>query len=152
MHSWAVIDGEYRYWLARTWSNDLPPVTFVMLNPSTADGTYDDPTIRRCIGFAREWGYGGIVVVNLFAYRATYPRELSIVPDPVGPDNDAYIEMAACHRTVVAWGAQKTHGRDLHVATLLTDPLCLGRTKRGAPLHPLFVPHGTPLIPWRQHA
>ena len=69
-------DGLYRYILTRTWDRSLPALVFCMLNPSTADATVDDPTIRKCIGFAQRLGYGGIIVVNLFAYRATKPREL----------------------------------------------------------------------------
>lgn len=82
--------GTYRYWLCREWSPGLDSLVWLMLNPSTADATQDDPTIRRCMGFARRWGYGGITVVNLYAYRATNPRDLLTAADPVGPENDRY--------------------------------------------------------------
>src|SRR5712664_2208515 len=79
--------GLYRYWLRRHWDAELPPVCFVMLNPSTADAERDDPTIRRCCGFSRRWGYGGIVVVNLYAFRTSDPCCLRNAVHPVGPEN-----------------------------------------------------------------
>ena len=98
--------GRYRWHLARTWDADGSRVAFVALNPSTADATHDDPTIRRCIGFARRWGAGGVDVVNLYAFRATKPRDLFAADDPVGPDNDAWIDavVARADRVVLAWG------------------------------------------------
>ncbi len=84
----------YRYRLDRAWERDdhgLGTVTWVMLNPSTADADVDDPTIRRCIGFSKAWGYNALTVVNLFAWRATSPRDLCAVEDPVGPDNEAHL-------------------------------------------------------------
>ena len=116
-----------------------------MLNPSTADECTGDPTIRRCIGFARDWGYGGVEIVNLFAMRATDPRELRRALDPVGRHNEAYVLDAAerASDVVVAWGA---HGafRSRGVATLeLLSPrarlLALGWTKAGEPRHPLYL-------------
>src|SRR3989449_11540410 len=98
--------GTYRYALWRRWAAG-PQVLFVMLNPSTADAQRDDPTIRRCIGFARRWGCGGIEVVNLFALRATDPRRLRYTRDPVGPENVAHLARAAGRASLVgaAWGA-----------------------------------------------
>lgn len=84
-------DGEYRYRLSRTWNVDRPTAVFVMLNPSTADATNDDPTIRRCIGFANTWGYGSLVVGNLFALRTKEPEDLYDHPEPVGPANDEHL-------------------------------------------------------------
>lgn len=140
-------DGQYRYWLARVWDRSTESVVFVMLNPSTADATVDDPTIRRCIGFAKAWGYGGLIVVNLFAYRATNPKELSPLPRRVaaGPDNDAAIIEAVTGRDViVAWGALGTlYGRHLHVMALVLDHArsvaMLGKASGGQPRHPLYV-------------
>lgn len=103
---------EYRYDLTRTWDRTLPLVVFVMLNPSTADGLKDDATIRKCMRFAWIWGYGGIVVVNLFAWRATNPKMVAALPDQrgTGPLNDDFIEAAVTESgstlTVCAWGAQ----------------------------------------------
>lgn len=105
-------DGRYRYRLWRLWDELAPVMTWVMLNPSTADAEVDDPTIRKCIGFAKQHHYGGIVVVNLFAYRATDPKELGKVKDPVGPENDQHI-LWACTAplmlsVVAGWGTAKT--------------------------------------------
>lgn len=162
MHSDALISdcGRYRYWLARSWS-DEPRVVFVMLNPSTADARLDDPTIRRCLGFARTWGAGGLVVVNLFALRATNPAALLAVADPVGPDNDAHLigHAGGCAlndpplAVVAAWGAKGTHlGRDRRVVTMLrargVHLQCLGKTAEAHPRHPLYVRGDAPLVPF----
>lgn len=145
-------DGVYRYDLWRRWSAD-PPLTFVMLNPSTADAQVDDATVRRCIGFARRDGFGGIAIRNLFAFRATDPTALVGAADPVGPENDAWLSgLARCRGTVVAaWGA---NGRLLNRADRARHLLpavmwCLGRNQDGSPRHPLYVPAAQPLEPWR---
>lgn len=156
-HRGAVFSGEYRYLLWRTWDVARPRLLWVMLNPSVADETKDDPTIRRCVGFSRQWGYGGLDVVNLFALRTSDPKILPFAADPVGPENDRYIAEAARHATeiAVAWGE---HGgymrRDPAVRALLgrhaAHPLqCLGFTKNNSPRHPLYVPRDTPLVPYR---
>ena len=157
-------DHLYRYDLTRYWREPGEPergvVTFIGLNPSTADAQEDDPTIRRCIGFARQWGYDGLHMVNLFAYRATNPKNMKAAPDPVGPDNDRTIRKV-CYQseTVVAcWGA---HGEYRHrgeyVASLFPvlgpqDTLiplhCLGCTKAGHPRHPLYLRKDTELEPY----
>src|SRR3954471_10304152 len=101
-------DGVYRYTLSRLWDTDpvSPEMVWVMLNPSTADAAVDDPTIRRCIGFARLWGYAGIRVVNLFALRAADPKALLAHQDPVGPDNDHWLRAVTGERfTMAAWGS-----------------------------------------------
>jgi len=147
-------DGQYRYLLTRMWRPaPAPQLVFVMLNPSTADAATDDPTIRRCMRFARDLGYGGIVVVNLFAYRATNPRRLLEVDDPVGPGNTAVLQSiigGARHDVVAAWGATGGQfGREQailveHIAT--RRPLQqLGHTKDGHPRHPLYVRADQPL-------
>lgn len=138
--------GRYRYWLTRRWS-DAPLLAWVMLNPSTADASQDDPTIRRCMGFARGWGYGGIVVVNLFAFRATKPDDVwSEGAAAVGPDNDRHIlEQTRDRRVIAAWGTLgNTYRRDSHVMRLLAgrDVHHIGLTKDGHPRHPLYVPGG----------
>lgn len=152
MESSAVISdcGLYRYVLTRTWDACLPRISFVMLNPSTADANQDDPTIRRCMGFARDWGCGGIQVFNLFALRATNPNELHDVDDPVGPHNDLFIREHIDQRIVAAWGVMGTYrDRERHVLELLRRmPVtveCLGVTKHGRPKHPLYVPAATKL-------
>jgi hypothetical protein len=121
-----------------------------MLNGSTADAEKDDPTIRRCIGFAKRWGYGSLEVVNLFGYRTTLPTELKKAPDPVGPENDQYIAAAAkrARKIIVAWGAHGAFkGRNKEVLDLLCksgfSAECLGTTKDGHPRHPLYISNNT---------
>lgn len=133
--------GNYRYLLTRRWA-DGDTVTWIMLNPSTADASIDDPTIRRCIGFSKEWGYAALRVVNLYAYRATKPEALKAVADPIGPDHAVHF-MGALHASalvVAAWGACK-HAKIDHVKHILTNTLvhCLGVTANGSPKHPLYV-------------
>ena len=116
-----------------------------MLNPSTADESTDDPTIRRCIGFARVWGYGGLEVVNLFALRTTDPRELRLSRDPIGGLNDAYLvdAMTRSAATVIAWGAHGVFRSRAAAALGLLSPrarlLALGWTNSGEPRHPLYL-------------
>lgn len=136
--------GKYRYQLHRTWDEQVAPVVFVMLNPSTADAKADDPTIRRCCGFAQSWGAGGIVVVNLFGFRATDPKVCKRAADPVGPENDGHIEKATWGRRVIcAWGAQTwADSRGRAVLKLLGGAMsveCLELTRSGHPRHPLYV-------------
>lgn len=142
--------GRYRYTLTREWNKRLPTLTYIMLNPSTADATLDDPTIRRCIGFARGRGFGGIQALNLFAFRATDPRQMKAALDPVGPDNDAHIiaaltgAAATSSPVIAAWGVHGAYnGRDDEVHKLSRDCgvnlMCLGSTKGNHPRHPLYV-------------
>lgn len=144
------LTGMYRYNLWRVWGRDLPMLAWIMLNPSTADAFSDDPTIRKCMGFARRGGFGGICVVNLFAFRATSPLDLKKELDPVGPHNDYYVIKAVecCHRTVLAWGTHGVHmGRNTAMKTLLEDTglndftMTLATTKDGHPVHPLYQPY-----------
>src|ERR1043165_512870 len=118
-----------------------------MLNPSVADATRDDPTLRRCLSFARAWGFGGLRLVNLFAGRATKPRELfTKFDDPIGPENDAVLQSGSLFQDVIlGWGANgSTLGRAADVLTLLASigvkPKCLGLTKHGQPKHVLYLP------------
>jgi hypothetical protein len=145
-------DAIYRYALWRTWGDGKRRLVVIGLNPSTADAVDDDPTIRRCIGFAKREQCDGLFMLNLFAFRATEPRDMLRANDPIGPDNDEYIRQCAVgkHNVVVAaWGALGgTRGRDRHVARLLGDLYCLGRTKAGQPRHPLYLPAEAPLELW----
>lgn len=143
--------GQFRYFLKRQWGIANPPrvITWVMLNPSTADANQDDPTIRKCIGFSRLWGFEGLAVVNLYAYRATDPKELRKAFYPVGPENDTYLRLASAGgKVVVAWGCHAQKPRAKEVMEILKksgDVYCLGRTQMGFPKHPLFVKYDTPL-------
>jgi hypothetical protein len=148
----ADVRGDYRYTLARTWEASTEPLAFILLNPSTADATEDDPTIRRCVGFAKRWGYGGILVVNLYAYRATKPRDMLAAEDPVGPDNDRILAEVLEGRTVVAaWGTNARRERVSEVLALIPQSarlLALEVTKYGHPKHPLYVHGEVQPVPW----
>ncbi len=152
----AIFDmiGKYRYTLWREWSTYHPRIVFILLNPSTADEERNDPTIRRCIGFARARKFGSVEVVNLFAYRATDARELLKIDDPVGDENDLFLIHAVerCSTVVVGWGSRGTLlGRDRKVLSLVADKkdvFCLGITKDGQPRHPLYVKGDTVLVPF----
>ena len=146
--------GRYRYALWRAWSADYPRIVFILLNPSTADVQRNDPTIRRCMGFARDWQFGAVEVVNLFAYRATDGRELLKAVDPIGEENNRFLMRAVerCSTVVVGWGTRGTLlGRDREVISLLAgrkDVYCLGTTKGGHPRHPLYLRGDTVLEPF----
>jgi hypothetical protein len=136
--------GTYRYSLWRAWETAAPTIGFVMLNPHRADDVVDDPTIRRCIGFAQSWGYGSLEVVNLFAYRTGNPLELRQVLDPIGAENDRYLISLSdrVERIMLAWGNFGSLGdRHLAVMPLLTSQTlyCLGMTKTAQPKHPLYL-------------
>jgi hypothetical protein len=139
--------GRYRYALERRWAPGGRRLAFILLNPSTADGERDDPTVRRCIGFARRWGFSSLEVVNLFALRATQPAALRGAADPVGPENDGHLLAAAgrADRVVLAWGIHgKWRGREGEVLRLLRESRrglsCLGLTREGHPRHVLYLP------------
>lgn len=143
-------DGSYRYRLTRVWG-DGPLLTWVMLNPSTADAELDDPTIRRCRSFTQRGKFGGFQVLNLFAYRSTDPSALTKVRDPVGPQNDEMFEKYASPYVCVAWGTKGTPERVTRVVELLGDRevRSLGTTKDGHPRHPLYVKGDQPFVPWQ---
>lgn len=148
--------GRYRYRLYREWApSERMPVLWVMLNPSTADASIDDPTIRRCIAFSRAWGYGALWVGNLYAYRSTDPAALwtMAADDARGPDNECHLYQMSCESAliVLAWGAPG--GQTVPLSMLTPGGLwCLGKTKSGAPRHPLYVRGDTPLQEWSRAA
>lgn len=148
-------DRAYRYRLDRRVGPGAGVVAFIMLNPSTADERTDDPTIRRAIGFARTWGFGRLVVGNLFAYRCTDPRGLRRVADPVGRRNDRSLRALATRADLVvcAWGVHgRLHDRAAAVRDLLAGagvrPHVLRLTRDGAPAHPLYLPAALTPIGW----
>lgn len=152
--------GTYRYLLTRRWAREpiaTSMITWIMLNPSTADENEDDPTIRRCIQFSKNWNFGGMYIVNLFAYRSTDPAKLkssAIIrgQDVIGPENNNFIGSYALHasRVVCGWG---NHGNLLYrgqsVLSLLAakgvHPLCLQANRNGTPKHPLYISYKTKL-------
>lgn len=149
--------GQYRYQLRRLSTvrqPSGPPAVFLMLNPSTADALQDDPTIRRCRGFAERWGCNGLVVVNLYGLRSSDPRALDQHSNPVGPNNDSWILRSAREsaRVVCAWGVNAKPDRVRDVVEVLDalgiELVCLGATKHGHPRHPLYVRADQPLVPW----
>ena len=150
MYKDAIIseDKRYRYMLTRVWDETKPMVMWVMLNPSTADANNDDPTIRKCIAFAKSWGYGGIYVANLFGFRATNPRRLLQTEAPIGAMNEEYLRTYAekVDKVICAWGnvailERLPHVRPMAVLGFAREKLhCLGLCKNGeTPKHPLYL-------------
>ena len=151
----------YRYRLSRAWGSFEHRCAFLMVNPSTADETWDDPTVRKCVGFARRWGFGALDVVNLFAWRSTDVTALLTVEDPVGPDNDEHVIRALdeAHRVVFAWGKHNKRVsalvsrryEQLVTGTAWRPPLevtgTLGRNGDGSPRHPLMLAYTTRFEP-----
>jgi len=137
--------GKYRYSLHRRWRAGPRRVCFCMLNPSTADASRNDPTVRRCIGYAMDWGFDALEVVNIFALRSTDPAALATDEDPVGPRNTAAIVRAARRSEIVvaAWGVHGgIGGRGQSVLRRLSglcEVCCLGTTREGFPRHPLYL-------------
>jgi len=168
--------GNFRYVLWRTWNDKKKKVSFIGLNPSTATADINDPTVTRCINYAKAWGYGGMFMLNLFAFRATQPANMKsgrrfdhaevITDDPVGEENDLAIMVyhEAAKITVACWGTHGSYlGRDEHVLELpslrrfggkqsgnkLRDELhCMRVTKGGHPSHPLYLPKSLKPVPY----
>jgi hypothetical protein len=141
----------WRYQLRRIWDESLPLVAFVGLNPSTADETQDDPTVRRCRAFAKWWGFGGLIMTNAFAFRATDPRVMMAAVDPVGPDNDLHLMAVAAEAQLVmaAWGNRGVfQSRSERLADMLGELWALEVTVRNQPRHPLYVRGDVQRILW----
>lgn len=146
---------KYRYSLHREWDTSKPMVMFLMLNPSTADSSENDATVRRCLTFAKDWGFGSLCIGNLFAFRSTKPKGLFSTEDPIGIENKWYIDYMAniAEKIVCAWGNAKTVDRifkkfpeykplkDIPSDKLYYINLC----NDGTPMHPLFIPKETKL-------
>lgn len=165
--------GRYRYTLWRCWDDALPCLVTCACNPSTANAQDNDPTVRKLIGFAKRLGFGSILIVNLFAFRTTYPQALlaahELGGDVFGPDNEEVIGTTMLRAKqrgwtfLVAWGRPKTKRlaelfeprvRAIQLAALGLDLelKCLGTAKDGNPRHPLMLAYDTPLQPWRHPA
>lgn len=153
----------YRYWLQRVWSpenNDQARrLAFLMLNPSTATELENDPTVHRCERRAREGGYNGFIVLNIFAFRATDPKDMKAEADPVGEENNDYIRMLLtfARRNLVdivcAWGVHGSYmSRDKQVLAMMrawkVEPMALGLSKDGHPKHPLYIGYDQKPFPY----
>ncbi len=133
----------YRYVLSRVWDESLPYVNFIGLNPSIADAHIDDPTLRRCMAFARDWDYGGVYTTNLFAWRATDPAVMKQADDPIGPQNNRWIRKTANDAGIIiaAWGNHGSYrNRAAQVIDFLPNVFCLKVTSKQQPAHPLYMP------------
>lgn len=144
-------DKIYRYKLSRTWDSTKPTILFIGLNPSIADENIDDPTITRCINFAKDWGYGTLLMANLFAFRSTYPKNIYLIDDPIGKDNDHYLlECVTQSDLIVAcWGNNGTYmNREKVITELVPNLYCLQKNKNGTPHHPLRPPRNIHPVPF----
>ncbi len=135
--------GQYRYTLLRVWDERLPKVMFIGLNPSVADADRDDFTLKRCVAYARDWGYGGVLIGNLFAYRSTDPKALKHASDPIGSENDIRLKRLADKAEIVVavWG---NHGTFMHRGDAVRKQIprlhYLALTQKGEPHHPRGLP------------
>lgn len=153
-------DGKlFRYLLWRVWDDSLPLLIFIMLNPSTADEDNNDPTVERCERRARRDGFGGVMVLNIFAFRATDPKDMKAAEDPIGDKNDYFIRSMMVKARehgdtiVVAWGSHGVYlARASQVAAFAKELgvqlYALGLTKDYEPRHPLYLKNEALLIPW----
>lgn len=144
----------YRYRLWRRWAKG-PALLWIMLNPSTADERVLDPTLRRCIDYTRRWGFPAMEIGNLYAFRATKPKDLWTVDDPVGPENFEVLEALVCSaaKVIVGWGGNAKPDVLEQISTLFEEhrvrPFCVGKSEdTGQPYHPLYQPKDAELIPW----
>lgn len=149
-------DPRYRYWLTRIWDSSKPIVVWMMLNPSTADAEKDDATMRRCMAFARAWDYGGMAVINLYAFRARSPKVMLAAEDPVGIHNNRWIVLwwEQARRTgapiICGWGNNARQDRVQEILRMSESyGITLHALEMGnkAPKHPLYLRNGlTPIL------
>ena len=133
---------KYRYALWRTWDESKPYAMIIGLNPSTADENENAPTITRCINFAKSWGYGGVCVTNLFAFRATVPSDMKASNDPIGTENDAWLYKLAKEAAIIvaAWGNDGSYlNRSGAIMGVLQNLHYIKMNKSGEPAHPLYL-------------
>lgn len=134
--------GNYRYVLTREWDESKKRVMFIALNPSTATELKNDPTVARIMNYAKDWGYGGASVCNVFGYRATDPKNMKAQKYPTGPDNDSLIleEAKNCDKVIACWGNHALHmNRARELRPKLGELYCLGTNSNGEPKHPLYL-------------
>lgn len=135
-------DRKHRYVLIRKWDLNKPSLMIISLNPSTADEEINDPTIRRCIGFAKQWGFGKLFVTNLFSFRTTFPKDLFNCENPVRDKNDYWIEKLSreVDKVVLAYGNHgKFKNRHNEILKIINNPHCIKKSKAGMPMHPLYL-------------
>lgn len=135
-------DRLHRYVLIRMWDLKKPSLMIISLNPSTADEKINDPTIQRCIGFAKKWGFGKLFVTNLFSFRATFPKDLFNSKNPVGVENDYWIKKLSkkVNKIVLAYGNNgKFKKRHEKILKMIDNPYCIKKSKTGFPMHPLYL-------------
>ncbi len=133
---------KYRYTLWRIWNLNKPKVMFIGLNPSTADEINNDPTVTRCINYSKLWGYGGMYMMNIFAFRTTYPSELKKSTNPIGIDNDYWIKKVSksVDKCIGAWGNDGDFlDRSKEIIKLIPQLYCLKINNSGEPSHPLYL-------------
>lgn len=138
----------YRWLLMRRWSDGPHICMFIGLNPSTADYYNDDPTVRRCVGFARQWGYSAMYMMNAYAFRSTNPKVMKQQSDPVGCQCDDFLKGIAllCRIHVACWGTNIETYRQTELKQMLPRLKCFGITAKGFPKHPLYLSKATKLI------
>ena len=135
-------DRIHRYVLIREWDLDKPSLMFVGLNPSTADEEKNDPTVRRCIGFAKRWGFGKLLMTNIFAFRSTLPKNLFKSENPIGNKNNYWLKKLSkkADKIVLAYGNHgKFNNRHEEILKIVDNPHCIKKTKNDMPIHPLYV-------------
>lgn len=144
--------GKYRYYLRRFWNTGEKHVMFIGLNPSTATASTDDPTIRRCINFAKSWGYAGMYMCNLYAYISTDPKKLIISGEEIAVTNSYLRECAGFVDIIVfAWGAFELHKKRMNeIIEMFPAAYCIKHTKNGYPSHPLYLKSDLKPIPFLQ--
>ncbi|MEM1218258.1 MAG: DUF1643 domain-containing protein [Bacteroidota bacterium] len=135
--------GKYRYMLGRTWDDQKDRLMYVGLNPSTADALQEDPTIRKCLHFAHQEGFGGFDILNIYAYRTPHPKELFKMQDPIGPKNSSFLKkyMERSSKVVLMWGTE-AHQHEAVQAFLTNHSgpwYCFGENKDGSPRHVLYI-------------
>lgn len=148
---------KYRYALWRQWGDLLSPggvgyVQFIGLNPSTADEVLNDPTIEACIEFSKRWGYSAFCMTNVFAWRDTDPKKMKLVDEPIGEENDYWLQTIAADAGIIiaAWGNHGTHrDRNKQVVKLIPNLQCLFVNQSGQPKHPLYILRTTKPFPYR---
>jgi len=145
--------GKYRYALWRVWDENLPLIQFIGLNPSTANATSDDPTIKSIVRISYNNGYGGVFMTNLFAFISTDPSLLKHNKEIIGEDNNFWLHHIStkCKEIVFAWGNFNVHGRDKELLSVFTNAKCLGVNKNGSPKHPLYQKANIKLVDYSTH-